>query len=169
MQQLKSKIEAVLFVTAKALTVEEIGIYLDTEPEEIEQAILELILDYSSRDGALEIDDENGYIIQVKEEYSDIVEKICPIDLSPAVLRTLLVIVLKQPIRQTELIKLRSGAYEHVAELVEKGLVSKHKDKNGRSINLKTTSKFGEYFKLKGDTRALAKQLEQSLADKKDA
>lgn len=169
MQQLKNRIEAVLFVTAKALTLDEIAVYLDTEPEQIEEAILELIMDYSARDGALEIDDENGYIIQVKEEYSDIVEQICPIDLSPAVLRTLLVIVLKQPIRQTELVKLRSAAYEHVAELVEKGLVTKVKDKNGRSINIKTTSKFSEYFKLKGDTRALAQQLEQMLAEKTNA
>jgi len=159
MQQLKSRIEAVLFVTAKALSLEEIATYLDKEPEEIEEAILELILDYASRDGALEIDDENGYILQVKEDYSDIVEKICPIDLSPAVLRTLLVIALKEPIRQTELVKLRSAAYEHVAELVEKG----------RSINIKTTPKFAEYFKLKGDTRALAQQLEKDLAEKTNA
>jgi segregation and condensation protein B len=169
MQQLKSRIEAVLFVTAKALSLDELAVYLDAEPEQIEEAILELIMDYASRDGALEIDDENGYILQVKEEYSDIVEKICPIDLSPAVLRTLLVIVLKQPIRQAELVKIRPSAYEHVSELVEKGLVAKHKDKNGRSINLKTTSKFAEYFKLKGDTRALVQQLEQRLADKTDA
>ena len=168
MQQLKSRIEAVLFVTAKALTLEEIATYLDKEPEEVEQALLDLIMDYASRDGALEIDDENGYILQVREEYSDIVEKICPIDLKPAVLRTLLVIALKEPIRQTELVKLRSAAYEHVAELVEKGLVSKHKDENGRSINIKTTPKFAEYFKLKGDTRALAQKLEQDLAEKKN-
>lgn len=168
MQQLKSRIESVLFVTAKALTLEEIATYLDKEPEEVEQALLDLIMDYASRDGALEIDDENGYILQVREEYSDIVEKICPIDLKPAVLRTLLVIALKEPIRQTELVKLRSAAYEHVAELVEKGLVSKHKDKNGRSINIKTTPKFAEYFKLKGDTRALAQKLEQDLAEKKN-
>ena len=73
-QQLKSRIEAVLFVTAKALTLDEIAVYLDCEAEEIEEAILELIMDYAARDGALEIDDENGYILQVKEEYSDIKE-----------------------------------------------------------------------------------------------
>ena len=55
------------------------------------------------------------------------------------------------------------------AELVEKGLVSKHKDKNGRSINIKTTPKFAEYFKLKGDTRALAQQLEKELEEKLNA
>ena len=168
MQQLKSRIEAVLFVTAKALSLEEISEYVEKEPEECEEALLELIMDYSARDGALEIDDEDGYILQVKEEYSDIVEKICPIDLGPAILRTLLIIALKGPIRQTELVKLRSNAYEHVAQLVEMGLVSKHKDKNGRSINLKITHKFNEYFKLKGDTKLLVRQLEQELEERRN-
>ena len=128
----------------------------------MEEALLELIMDYSSRDGALEIDDENGYILQVKEEHMDIVEKLCPVDLKPAVLRTLSVIALKEPIRQTELKDLRgSNVYEHVQELLDKGLISRNRDKNGRSFNLKTTPKFAEYFKLKGDTRALEKLLEQ--------
>ena len=169
MQQLKSRIEAVLFVTARALSLEEIALYLEEEPEVVEQALLDLILDYSSREGALEIDDEDGYILQVKEDYSDIVEKICPVDLSPAVLRTLLIIALKKSIRQSELVKLRSNAYEHVAELVEKGLVSKTKDKNGRSINIKPTAKFKEYFKLKGDIDVLARQLEKDLEERKNA
>ena len=166
MEQLKSRIEAVLFTTAQALSVHEIAEILEEENDETgEEALLELIMDYSSRDGALEIDDENGYILQVKEEHMDIVEKLCPVELKPAVLRTLSVIALKEPIRQTVLKELRgSNAYEHVQELVEKGLISKTKDKNGRSYNLKTTPKFAEYFKLKGDTRALAKILELDSA-----
>lgn len=161
MEQLKSRIEAVLFTTAQALSVHDIAEILEDEDEKVEEALLELIMDYSSRDGALEIDDENGYILQVKEEHMDIVEKLCPVELKPAVLRTLSVIALKEPIRQTDLKELRgSNAYEHVQELVEKGLISKTRDKNGRSYNLKTTPKFAEYFKLKGDTRALAKILE---------
>ena len=162
MNTLKSRIEAVLFITARAVSTEEIGVILGEEKEKIEEAMLELIMDYSARDGALEIDDENGYILQVKEEHMDLVELLCPVDLKPAVLRTLSVIALKEPIRQTALIELRgSGAYDHLKELVEKGLISKSRDKNGRSYNLKTTSKFAEYFKLKGDTRTLAKILEK--------
>ena len=38
-------------------------------------------------------------------------------------------------------------------------MISRHKDKNGRSYNIKTTPKFAEYFKLKGDVRALVKTL----------
>lgn len=162
MEQLKARIEAVLFTTAQALSIKEIADILNEEDvDKVEEAMLELIMDYASREGALEIDDENGYILQVKEEHMDIVEKLCPVELKPAVLRTLSVIALKEPIRQSDLKELRgSTAYEHVQELLEKGLISRTRDKNGRSYNLKTTPKFAEYFKLKGDTRSLAKLLE---------
>lgn len=155
---LKARIEAVLFVTGRAVELKEIAEILEVDEQEVEDALLSLIVDYSSREGALEIDDENGYIIQVKDEYMDIVEKLCPVDISNAVLKTLTVIALKEPIRQSVLKDLRgSTAYEHVAELVEKGLVSRKKDKNGRSYNLKTTPKFAEYFKIKGNSEVLSK------------
>ena len=141
---LKAKVEAVLFVTARAMKPLEISELLKVAEEEIENALLELMFDYQTRDGALEIDDEDGYIIQVKEEHLDIVEKLCPVDIKPSVAKTLLIIALKEPIRQSYLKELRSNAYEHVAELLEKGLISRTKDKNGRSYNLKTTPKFAE-------------------------
>lgn len=159
-RNLKSKVEAVLFVTAKAMQPIEISEILKVPVEDVESALLDLMFDYSSRDGALEIDDEDGYILQVKPEHLDIVEKLCPVDLKPAVVKTLTVIALKEPIRQTELKELRSNAYEHIQELIEKGLISRTKDKNGRSYNLKTTPKFAEYFKLKGDAKTLAKLLD---------
>ncbi len=159
-ENLKSKVEAVLFVTAKAMQPIEISEILKVPVEDVESALLDLMFDYSSREGALEIDDEDGYIIQVKAEHLDIVEKLCPVDLKPAVVKTLTVIALKEPIRQTELKELRSNAYEHIQELIEKGLISRTKDKNGRSFNLKTTPKFAEYFKLKGDAKTLAKLLD---------
>ena len=163
---LKSRIEAVLFVTGRAVELKEIAEILNAEETEVEEAILELIMDYSARDGALEIDDENGYILQVKDEYMDIVEKLCPVDISTAVLKTLTVIYLKQPIRQSELKELRgSTAYDHVQELLEKGLISRKKDKNGRSYNLKTTPKFTEYFKIKGNAEILSKMGNERLAE----
>ena len=164
---LKPRIETVLFITAKAMTIEEISEILKEDPAEVESELLDLIMDYSSRDTALEIDDENGYILQIKQEHMDIVEKLVPVELKPAVLKTLSIIAIKEPIRQTKLVELRGQtAYEHIQELLAKGLVSRKKDKNGRSYNLKTTAKFAEYFKLKGDTTALAKILELELNTK---
>lgn len=155
---LKSKIEAVLFVTGRAVELKEIAQILECEEEAVEEAMLSLIMDYSSRDGALEIDDESGYIIQVKEEYTDIVEKLCPVDISNAVLKTLTVIALKEPIRQSVLKDFRGAStYEHIKELLEKGLISRKRDLNGKSYNIKTTPKFAEYFKIKGNSENLSK------------
>lgn len=159
-EDIKSKVEAVLFITSRAMQPIEIAQILNLEEEVVENALLDLVFDYSSRNGALEIDDEDGYIIQVKAEHMNIVEKLCPVELSPAVLKTLTVIALKEPIRQTTLKELRSSAYEHISELVNQGLISKTKDKNGRSFNIRTTKKFQEYFKLKGDIKALVKRLD---------
>ena len=58
---LKSRIETVLFVTARSVTIKEIAEILDEDEPTIEEAMLDLIMDYSSREGALEINDENGY------------------------------------------------------------------------------------------------------------
>ena len=164
---LKSKIEAILFITSKAMQPEEIAQLLGIEEEVAQEALLDLMFDYASREGALEIDDEDGYIIQVKAEHMDIVEKLCPVELSPAVIKTLTVIALKEPIRQSYLKEIRPSAYEHIAELLEQGLISRSKDKNGRSFNIRTTKKFQEYFKLKGDIKALVKKLDatQDLKD----
>ena len=46
MEQLKSRIEAVLFTTGKALQTEEIAEILETNSESIEEAMLELIMDF---------------------------------------------------------------------------------------------------------------------------
>ena len=164
---LKSKIEAILFITSKAMQPIEIAELLGIEEEMAQEALLDLMFDYASREGALEIDDEDGYIIQVKAEHMDIVEKLCPVELSPAVIKTLTVIALKEPIRQSYLKEIRPSAYEHIAELLQQGLISRSKDKNGRSFNIRTTKKFQEYFKLKGDIKALVKKLDatQDLKD----
>lgn len=164
---LKSKIEAILFITSKAMHPDEIAQLLELDEEPVQEALLDLMFDYASRDGALEIDDEDGYIIQVKTEHMDIVEKLCPVELSPAIIKTLTVIALKEPIRQSYLKEIRPSAYEHIAELLKQGLISRSKDKNGRSFNIRTTKKFQEYFKLKGDIKALVKKLDatQDLKD----
>ena len=159
---LKSRVETVLFVTAKAISSQEIAEILNETVDNVEEALLDLIGDYSSRDGALEIDDEDGYILQVKEDYIDIVEKLVPVEISQAVMKTLSVIALKEPVRQSYVKELRGAtAYEHIQELLQKGLISRKRDKNGRSFNIRTTQKFKEYFKLKGDTELLSKLIDK--------
>ena len=66
----------------------------------------------------------------------------------------------------TELKEIRgSNAYDHVQELLNLGLISRKKDKNGRSYNLKTTPKFTEYFKIKGNSEILSKMSTDRLTE----
>ena len=156
---LKARIEATLFVTGKALQINEISDIVKAPYDDVEEALLELIMDYSSREGALEIDDEAGYVIQVREEYFDIVESLMPIEINESTLKTLSAIAVKQPLLQSELVNIIGmGAYDHINQLLEKNLISKKP--KGKSFILKTTPNFNEYFKLTGDTQTLAKILD---------
>lgn len=153
--QLKAEIEAALFVTGKALTLQELAEITEAPVDDVEMAIGELIQDYAFREGAgLEIDDTDGYILQVREDCARIVNKMMPLEMTAAALRTLSAIAIKAPILQSDLIELRgSTAYDHIAELLARKLVSKRRQ--GRSYILNTTKSFDEYFKLSGDKREL--------------
>lgn len=154
-QQIKADVEAVLFITSKALQVNEIAEIVESETEDVETALGELIQDYAFREGSgLEIDDTDGYILQVREDCARIVHKMMPLEMSAATLRTLSAIAIKAPIIQSDLIELRgSTAYDHIAELLGKKLVSKRRQ--GRSYVLNTTKAFDDYFKLKGNRKEL--------------
>ncbi|MGE0201086.1 MAG: SMC-Scp complex subunit ScpB [Candidatus Melainabacteria bacterium] len=152
---LKGRIEAALFITNKALSLGEIAEIVEARPDDTEMALAELIQDYAFREhGALEIDDTDGYILQVRETAASVVNKMMPLEITPAILRTLSAIAIKSPILQSDLIELRgSTAYDHIGELLARKLISKKRQ--GRSYILKTTTAFYEYFKLKGDKKEL--------------
>lgn len=155
-QTLKGRIEAVLFMTGKALSVQDIAGMIDAPYEETELALVELMGDFGFREeSSLEIDDTDGYILQVKEEYGDIVNKMMPLEMSAAELRTLSAIAIKAPVLQSDLIEWRgSVAYDHIANLLRRKLITKRRD--GRSYQLNVTKNFHEYFKLTADKKDLA-------------
>src|SRR5689334_10206932 len=107
-QSLKGRIEAVLFLTGKALKISEIAELVGAPIEDVEFALVELMGDFRS-ESALEVDDTDGYILQVKEEYSDIVHQMMPLEISAAELRTLSAIAIKAPVIQSDLIALRGA------------------------------------------------------------
>lgn len=155
-QSLKGRIESALFMTGKALSLHDIAQMIDAPYEETEFALMELMGDYNFREGSsLEIDDTDGYILQVKEEYGDMVNKMMPLEMSAAELRTLSAIAIKAPVLQSDLIEWRgSVAYDHIANLLRHKLITKRRE--GRSYQLNVTRHFHEYFKLTADRKDLA-------------
>jgi len=159
---LKARIEAVLFLTDKPMAAAAIAQLVNVDVQNVRQSILELIHDYEERNSALEIADDGGYMMQVKDEYATFANDLAPIDLPVSIVRTLSAIAIKQPVLQSEIVRIRgAGAYDHIKELLEKELITKKEE--GRSSLLNTTKKFQEYFRLSQDAKALRNQLKDQL------
>lgn len=156
---LKAQIEAALFLSEKPLKAQAVARIVNAEVNLVRQLIIELIHDYENRGGGLEVADDDGYIIQVKDEYTNLVDEFVPIDMPTALIRTLSAIAIKQPVAQSEVIKLRgAGAYDHIKDLIERELIQK-REEGGRSPILSTTKKFQEYFRLSKDGKSFRQEL----------
>lgn len=164
---LKSRVEAVLFLTDKPVVAAVVAKLVNEDVQLVRQAIMQLIYDYEQRDCALEIsDDDDGYMMQVKDQFANLANDLAPIDLPVSIVRTLSAIAIKQPVLQSEIVRIRgAGAYEHITTLLEKELITKKEE--GRSHLLSTTKKFQEYFRLSQDAKALRTQLKDQDKEEK--
>jgi segregation and condensation protein B len=167
MSSLSTKIEAILYLKAQPLTVAKIAEYAACEREAVQTALNKLIADYSQRETALEVaETPNGYCLQLRDSYHELIQQLIPVDLGVGALRSLAAIALKGSISQTQLVELRgSGAYQHVQELVGLGFVRKRRQSDGRSFWLHVTEKFYQYFQVEQLPQAfnLASQTPGSL------
>ncbi|MDB9447493.1 SMC-Scp complex subunit ScpB [Anabaena sp. CS-542/02] len=155
-----TKIEAILYLKGKPLSLGEIAEYAGCDRATVEEGIMELMDNYAHRDSALEIlETPNGYSLQLRSDFHDLVQKLIPVELGLGALRTLAAIALNNPILQTDLIELRgSGVYQHVPELVELGFVRKRRDNDSRSYSLQVTPKFYQYFQIENLPQILEQQ-----------
>jgi len=157
---LKAQVEAVLFVSDTPLKTGAISKMLNASYDDIQSALVQLIQEYEDRNGGLEIGTDDGYIIQVKTQYLNIVTDMMPLELNPGPMRTLSAIALKEPVLQSEVIDMRgSGAYDHINELVEQELITKKPQ--GLTYVLKTTGKFQQYFRLTQDANKIKDRLQE--------
>ncbi len=161
MSRLASTLEAILYLKAQPLTINELAEFAGCDRQGVEEGLIELMADYAHRDTALEVlETPNGYTLQLRESFHHLVQRLVPADLGVGALRTLAAIALKGPISQTELVDLRgSNAYQHVQELVQQGFVKKRRQSDGRSYWLQVTDKFHQYFQL----NQLPQDLDQHL------
>jgi len=148
---LPARIEAILYLKGKPLSLAEIAEIAGVGREAAELGLLTLMADYAHRDTALEIRQEGQrYGLQLLESLADLVQNLLPVDLSTAALRTLATIALKKRILQSELVELRgSGAYDHIKELLAQNFIERKRQSEGRSYWLTPSEKFHRTFALK--------------------
>lgn len=153
MSQLSTTLEAILYLKAQPLTVSELAELAGCDRAQVEEGLIELMENYAHRESSLEVaETPNGYVLQLREAYHNLIQQLLPADLGVGALRTLAVIALKGRISQTDLVEIRgSNAYQHVQELVELGFVRKKRQSDGRSFWLQVTEKFHQYFQINPD------------------
>lgn len=165
---LRNQMEAVLFVSGKAISAEEISVKLGISKLLIEELLEELAFAYLERSTSLEIAKVGEkYILQMKPEFTDHVKKFASGGLiREAVMRTLTIIAAKQPILQSKLSKLRSGAGEHIRDMLDMDLI--RRVKKGRSYLITTTDKFADMFGLSRNVEMMKEQIKTFLMSQED-
>ena len=150
---LPARLEAILYLKGKPLTLGELAEISGVSRDETELGLLTLMADYAHRNTALEIvQDGQRYGLQLREGLADLVQNLLPVDLSTAALRTLATIALKKRILQSDLVELRgSGAYDHIKELLAQDFIERKRQSDGRSFWLSLSEKFHRTFAVKAD------------------
>jgi segregation and condensation protein B len=167
-------LEAALYVAGRPLDINEMCQAVGSRSKKRIIGYAEALTEqYKARNSPMEIlalKDER-YVLQVKSEYTPLIKKLVnrPL-LSSGPLKTLSYIAYRQPITQKRVIEVRGQhAYGHVKMLKDMGLIMT--ERSGRSLALKTTDYFADYFGLTMDTSTLKKDLRKIFGDaiKEDA
>lgn len=141
------KVEAVLFVSGSYVDIQSICEYTNLSKKKALKAIEELKNHYTQIDSSLEVyDEENSYKLNVKKEFSGIVQEVISgVEMPKPIMETLALIAYKSPVMQSDIIQSRGAhCYEHIHYLENKKFISK--ERFGRTYKLKLTEKFHDYF-----------------------
>ena len=151
--ELVTRIEAVLYLKGKPVTKKSLSEITMSNINAIDDALKVLKLKYSHSLSALDlIENNNSISLELKQALNEFVEDLLPAELKTSVLRTLATIAIKKKIVQSDLILIRgSGAYDHIKELLNKNLINKRKQKDGRSYWLTLSEKFFQTFAVSNE------------------
>lgn len=144
------KIEAILFVSGRFLNMQDLISLSDLNPVVIRDLLEQLEQKYDKQDSALQIVEKNDmWKMDVRSEFSHIINRLATgsSEFSKAEQETLAIIALKQPIKQSVIVKIRGNkAYDHTKKFSGLGLIKKKK--TGRTYELSLTENFYDYFNI---------------------
>lgn len=167
-KELKKKIEAILFTTAKFTSLDEIAKLCGFGSVAlVKQALEELKQEYQQKDSSMVLEEkDNKYKLNIKKEYQALTSKlVSELEFNMPVQKTLAIIAYKNPVLQAEIIKIRGNkAYDHIKLLKDEGFLIS--EKSGRTKLLKLTSQFYDYFDIVEDQ--LKQKLEQIKEESKE-
>ena len=167
----KPMIEAILFQASNAVPLERIAKLVDVDVVRAKDLLEEMKKELQNENrGIFLMESNEGYQLRVKAEYVKYVGGLTPYkDLSKGLLRVLALVAYKQPITQSEIVKvIGNRTYEYVKQLEQKGMI--RTVKAGRSKALVATKEFAEYFGLENpeDAKKLFESLPAEAEEKKE-
>ncbi|MDI6798587.1 MAG: SMC-Scp complex subunit ScpB [Candidatus Aenigmarchaeota archaeon] len=143
----KALLEAALFISDEPLSLEKLSKIVCAKSEDVKKLIEKIRNELADEDRGIElIETPEGYELRVKAEYRERVAKLAPFaDMSDGMMRTLAIVAVKQPIKQSTIVKYQGNkTYGYVASLERKGLIKT--EKCGRTKLITTTPDFEKYF-----------------------
>ena len=161
-------LEAALYVAGRLLNLNELCSVLSTRSKKKTKKYTKALMqEYSARNTALEILElkDDRYVLQLKADFTPLVKKLVnrPL-LSAGPLKTLSYIAYRQPVSQKRVIQVRGQhAYGHVKLLKDMGLVAA--ERSGRTMTLRTTDYFADYFGLTQDTATMKRELKRTFGE----
>ena len=161
-------VEAALYIAGKPLDLNELCQVIGSRSKKKAKKFADTLMqEYAARNTSLEIlalKDER-YVLQVKADFTPLIKKLVnkPL-LSSGPLKTLSYVAYRQPISQKRVVEVRGQhAYGHVKLLKDMGLIIA--ERSGRSMALKTTDYFADYFGLTQDTATMKRELKRVFGE----
>jgi segregation and condensation protein B len=148
-EKLKSAVEAALYMSNDPITAESLAKMFKADPNEVKAILEELKAELEGEHHGIHLlETATGYHIRVKPHLAPVVRNLTPYqDLGRGLLRVLALVAYKQPITQSEVVKvIGNRAYDYVKRLEEKGLIKTVK--SSRTKALVATKEFANYFGL---------------------
>ena len=144
----KNRVEAILFTTGRFMDINEISKLCGIGSLGLIKEIIEDIKnEYNNRNSSLAIhEEENKWKLGIRKEYNHLTAQLLTeSELDNSTIKTLALIAYKQPVLQSDIIKMRgNGAYDHIKTLKDMTLIVS--EKRGRTRSLKLAPKFFDYF-----------------------
>ncbi len=173
LDEIKSILEAILFVASEPISLEQFSQLFDgVSTRQIRQELMRLRDEYQELNRSFQlIEIANGFQICTDTAYHQWVEKFYTrqirVKLSPSALEALAIVAYKQPVTRSEVEEIRGVNSDSVlSSLIEKQMVriAGRKPGPGRSLLLATTDEFLEQFGLKDlSTLPSLEEIEQIL------
>ncbi len=165
--ELLKKIEAVLFISARFLSLNEMVMLTNINPISLAELLKKLQEEYKTRNSALVIiNKDNLWKMDVLREYQNIILKLASgkPEFTKSEQETLAIIAYKQPIKQSIVVKIRGNkAYNDIKRFIEMGLLKARK--TGHTLGLELSEQFYDYFQIENGKKKTIEQADLKNPD----